>query len=100
MSLEDNDDKQSDVPDIHQQQQARPSTSAMSEKCVTPTLLSDKENCAELVTSLDPVNPEILRSPEFQTSVVPSQVKVLNSVSHSPLSKLLVYPTCTKKNRG
>ena len=97
LSLEDDDDKQSDVPDIHKQQQARPSTPSMSENCVTPTLLSDKENCAELATSLDPVYPEIVRTPEAQKSVVTSQVKVLNSVSRSPLSELLVYPTCAKK---
>ena len=97
LSLEDDDDKQSNVPDIHKQQQAMPSTLSMSENCVTLTLLSDKENCAELATSLDAVNPEIVRSPETQKSVVTSQVKVLNSVSHFPLSELLVYPTCAKK---
>ena len=69
----------------------------MSENCVTPTLLSDKENCAELVTSLDPVNPDIVRSPEAQKSIVTSQVKVLNSVNCSPLSELLDYPR--KKQR-
>ena len=86
--------EQSDVPDIQQQQQqAGPSAPSLSENCVTSTLLSDKENCAELVTNLDPVNPEIMRSPVAQ-----SQVKVLNSVNRSPLSELLVYPTCAKKN--
>lgn len=70
---------------------------SLSENCVPPALLSDKENCAELVTSLDPVNPEIVRTPEAQKSVARSQVKVLNSVNRSPLSELLVYPTCAKK---
>ena len=85
--------EQSDVPDI-QQQQAGSSTPSLSENYVTPTLLSDKENHAELVTNLDP---EIARSPVAQKSVDKSQVKVLNSVNRSPLSELLVYPTSTKK---
>ena len=88
--------EQSDVPDI-QQQQAGSSTPSLSENYVTPTLLSDKENRAELVTNLDPVNPEIVRSPVAQKSVDKSQVKVFNSVNRSPLSELLVYPTSTKK---
>ena len=88
--------EQSDVPDI-QQQQAGSSTPSLSENYVTPTLLSDKENRAELITNLDPGNPEIVRSPIAQKSVDKSQVKVLNSVNHSPLSELLVYPTSTKK---
>lgn len=54
--------EQSDVPDI-QQQQAGSSTPSLSENYVTPTLLSDKENRAELVTNLDP---EIARSPVAQ----------------------------------
>ena len=89
--------EQSDIPDI-QQQQAGPSALSLSENFVTSTLLSDKENCAELVTNLDPVNPEIMRSPVAQKSADKSQVKVLNSVDRSPLSELLVYPTCAKKN--
>ena len=89
--------EQSDVPDI-QQQQAGPSAPSLSEKCVTSTLLSDKENCVQLVIKLDPVNPEIMRSPVAQKSADKSHVKVLNSVNHSPLSELLVYPTCAKKN--
>ena len=95
LSLEDDVDKQSDVPDV--EQQAGPSAPSFSENCVRPALLSDKENCAELVTSLDRVNPEVVRTPEAQKSVVRSQVKVLNSVNRSPLSELLVYPTCAKK---
>ena len=81
--------KQSDVPDI-QQQQAGSSTPSLSENYVTPTLLSDKENRAELVINLDPVNPEIVRSAVAQKSVDKSQVKVLNSVNRSPLSELLL----------
>ena len=70
--------EQSDVPDIQQQQQqAGPLAPSLSENCVTSTLLSDKENCAELVTNLDPVNPEIMRSPVAQKSADKSQVKVL-----------------------
>ena len=88
--------EQSDVPDIHQQQ-AGSSTPSLSENYATSTLLSDKENRAELVTNLDPVNPEIARSPVAPKSVDKSQVKVLNSVNCSPLSKQLVYPTSTKK---
>ena len=88
--------EQSDVPDI-QQQQAGSSTPSLSENYVTPTLLSDKENCAELVTNLDPVNPEIVRSLVAQKSVDKSKAKVINSVNRSPPSELLVYPTSTKK---
>ena len=61
------------------------------------TPLSDKENCVELVTSSDPVNPEVMRTPVSQKFVDKFQVKVLNPVSRSPLSELLVYPTCAKK---
>ena len=90
--------EQSDVPDI-QQQQAGSSTPSLFKNYVTPTLLSDKENHAELVINLDPVNPEIVRSPVAQKSLDKSQVKVLNLVNHSPLSELLVYPTSTRKKQ-
>ena len=48
----------------------------LSDKEKTPTLLSDKENYVKMVKSSDPV---------------------LNPVNRSPLSELLVYPTCAKK---
>ena len=71
---------------------------------MTPTTpLSNKENCVEPVTSSDPinlevpVNPEVMRTPVSQKFVDKSQVKVLNPVNCSPLSELLVYPTCAKK---
>ena len=82
--------EQSDVPDI-QQQQAGPSTPSISENCITPVPLSDKENCAKLVSCLDPVNQEVVRTPVAQKSVDTSQAKVLNSVNCSPLSELLIY---------
>ena len=88
--------EQSDVPDI-QQQQSGPSTPSISENCITPTLLSDKENRAELVTSF---NPEVVSSLVAQKSVDTSQAKVLNSVNRSPLSELLVYPRIKQRLRN
>ena len=38
-----------------------------------------------------------MRTPVSQKFVDKSQVKVLNPVNRSPLSELLVYPTCAKK---
>ena len=67
------------------------------------TLLLNKENYIELLTSLGPVNPkvpvdpEVTRTPLSQKFADISQVKVLNLVSRSPLSELLVYSTCAKK---
>ena len=58
------------------QKQAGPSTSPLSENCMTPALLSDKENNVEIVTSLDPI---------------------LNPVNRSLLSELLVHPNCAEK---
>ena len=87
--------EQSNVTDI-QQQQAGPLIPSISENCITPASVSDKENRAELVTSLDPVNQEVMRTPVAQKSVDTSQAEVLNSVNYSPLSELLVYPTCAK----
>ena len=40
-----------------------------------------------------------MRTLVAQKSVDRSQAKVLNSVNRSPLTELLVYPTCAKKNQ-
>ena len=88
--------EQSDVPDI--QQQAGRTINLLYLRIITPAPVSDKENCTELATSLDPVNQEVVLTLVAQKSVDTSPAKVLNSVNRYP-SELLVYPTYAKKKQ-
>ena len=98
------------------QHQAGPSTSSLFENCVTPTLLSDKEKTPTLLSDKEKTptllsdkekaptllsdkekTPTLLSDKENYVKMVKSLDPVLNPVNRSPLSELLVYPTCVKK---